>query len=67
MEQRLNDLESTIAFQEQTISELNEVIIEQQKRIEELERFTKLLNTQVERAISMIDSGPPANEKPPHY
>ena len=67
MEQRLTNLESTVAFQEQTISDLNDVVIDQQKRIEVLELFSKHLKSQVDRAISLSDSGPPADEKPPHY
>ena len=60
-EERLVRIETQLAFQEQTIKELNDVLYEQQQ---EIDRLTK-------RVEELSDSIPgmeaPANEKPPHY
>jgi SlyX protein len=60
-EERLVKIETQLAFQEQTIKELNDVLYEQQKEIDRLsKRVEELLKT-----IPGIEA--PANEKPPHY
>ena len=65
---RLIEIETRLAYQEQIIRDLNEVVCEQQQAIETLEkgykRLTKLVNEQA-RMNSGIEG--PANEKPPHY
>ncbi len=60
-EERLVKIETQLAFQEQTIRELNDVLYEQQQEIDRLtKRVEELLKT-----IPAIEA--PANEKPPHY
>ncbi|MDH7944459.1 SlyX family protein [Pseudohongiella sp. SYSU M77423] len=68
---QLVDLQTRIAFQEDSLSTLNDVIARQQQQIDALERelalhrdkITELLEIQAERSIS-----PGAQEeKPPHY
>lgn len=63
--QRLDQLESRIAFQDQTIEELNSVITEQWTAIEQMRRRLDLMEEQVRSGSYIAD---PANEKPPpHY
>ena len=67
-EERLVDIETKIAFQEQTIKDLNDVVYEQQKEIEKLGAIVESLlqqDNEVTKLSRQIDA--PANEKPPHY
>lgn len=62
------EIETKLAFQEQTIEQLNEVIIQQQKLIETLQRQIKTLNHKVEQESHHWGKEySPADEKPPHY
>ena len=60
------DLQSQLAFQEQTLSELNDALTVQQQDLAQLKREWSLVQ---ERYESLQDQLPaePANEKPPHY
>lgn len=60
-EERLVRIETQLAFQEQTIKELNDVLYEQQQ---EIDRLTKRVE---ELSESIPGMEAPANEKPPHY
>ena len=60
-EERLVKIETQLAFQEQTIKDLNDVLYAQQQAIDRLaKRIEELLES-----IPGIDA--PTNEKPPHY
>ena len=67
MEQKLTELETRITFQDQELQTLNEVIISQQKQIDQLVDQIKLLQDK------MQDMNPsllvPVSEEtpPPHY
>ena len=65
MDERVTELEKLYAFHEQTIADLNEVIVDQQKRIETLETVLKNLQAQVtagDLVKKQEDETPP-----PHY
>ena len=63
--ERLDRLESRIAFQDQTIEELNAVITEQWAVIEQLRRRFGAMEEQVRTGSYIAD---PSSEKPPpHY
>ncbi len=68
MEQRLIELESKLAFQEDEIEKLSESIIHQQQQIERLEIISKTL---AERLRGLADTAgaeaSPEDEVPPHY
>jgi SlyX protein len=66
-EQRFIDIETKLAFQEDAVQQLLNVICEQQKRLDRLESACKILSEQI-KAMA-LDSGDvkPAHEKPPHY
>ncbi len=66
MEQRLDELESRIGYQDRLLDELNEVVIKQQEQIDQLQSKVEALS----RVIAGFDTGgiesgeePP----PPHY
>ncbi len=67
METRLVNLETKLSFQEETISQLNEVVITQQRTIDELsykiEKLSKTINTLRDSGVIDISLETP----PPHY
>lgn len=63
---RIDALETHLAFQGDTIRQLNEALVAQQDRIDRLEaEFERVIAT-VQREASGAAS-PPADERPPHY
>ncbi len=62
-EDRLENLEIKIAFQEKAIKDLNDVLYDQQK---EIDRLTAMVNSLMNDSADRDTPGP-ANEKPPHY
>jgi SlyX protein len=66
-EDRLIDIESKLAHQEQLLIELNDVLTEQQGRLMQLEQLSTSL---LERVRAIGDAAPeegPVDERPPHY
>jgi SlyX protein len=67
-EERLIEIETKIAFQEQTIKELNDVIYEQQQEIDRLGSICDALVKRVKEFSEVVPGiDAPADEKPPHY
>jgi SlyX protein len=67
MENRVIELESKLAFQEEMINELNTVITDQQKQLDMLREAQVMLN---QRFQAMTETSVDPNEKeppPPHY
>lgn len=67
MENKIIDLESKLAFQDETINELNEVITDQQQQLDQLREEIRLLSL---RISSVAESSAGSEEKeppPPHY
>lgn len=66
LETRINDLESRLAFQDDTVQTLNDVLVAQQRQIELLEmRLLALAKRQQELGESM--DGAADETPPPHY
>ncbi len=65
-DERFEDLEVRIAYQDQLLHELNEVVTRQQSAIAALERRYELL---VERVRGLGDTAATeaGDERPPHY
>jgi SlyX protein len=65
-EERINELETRLSFQDDTISSLNDALVRQQQRIAQLEKSLELL---IERARDNLDDAPEYGEEPPppHY
>ncbi|MCH8140260.1 MAG: SlyX family protein [Proteobacteria bacterium] len=63
---RLEELESKVAFQEDTIQKLNDVVIEQDARIHDLETSFRLLLENMSARATGIEIEP-EDEPPPHY
>ena len=68
IEQRLENIETKISFQEDQIEELNKTIYLQQQKIERLEAICEALARQIRSMAEAGNDGKaPANERPPHY
>jgi SlyX protein len=62
---RIETLESRLAFQDDTIETLNKTVTEQWTKLEALTRQLVALREQLQEAESQMPR--PANEPPPHY
>lgn len=62
---RVIDLETRVAFQEETIQQLNEALVKQQADVDRLQLALTRLTEQVER-MEPPEIGQ-ENEPPPHY
>lgn len=67
MESRIEELESRIAFQDHTISELNEVIVHQQKQLDQLSREIHGLKDRFQAIASSNIRHESEETPPPHY
>ena len=66
-EERLENIETKISYQEDQIEELNKTVYQQQLKIERLEAICEALARQVRSLADAANDGKSANEKPPHY
>jgi uncharacterized coiled-coil protein SlyX len=62
---RLDRLESQFAHQEEFMYQLNKIVVEQQDRIERLEKELLTLRQSVE--TEGVGTGATGSERPPHY
>ena len=65
-EDRIDELESRLSFQDDTITSLNDALVRQQQRIAQLEKSLELL---IDRSGDNLDDAPTYGEEPPppHY
>lgn len=66
-ENRLIDIESKLAHQEDLLSELNTALANQQKQLTLLEDLCETLVSRVRSLSDDEPAGDPADERPPHY
>ncbi|VAW33009.1 hypothetical protein MNBD_GAMMA01-1254 [hydrothermal vent metagenome] len=65
---KIIELETKLAFLEETVEQLNDVIIDQQKAIDTLQRQFIQLNTKVEQESQHWNQeSSTTDETPPHY
>jgi len=62
---RIDTLESRLAFQDDAIETLNKTVTEQWTKIDALTRQLVALSERLQEAESQVTG--PANEPPPHY
>lgn len=70
MQERLEDLEAKFSFQEDTLQQLNEIIVQQRRVTDELTQKVAWLEGQVAELLAEKDSSRSLStegEKPPHY
>ena len=63
--ERIDVLETRLAYQDETIETLNQTITAQWKQIDALMRQMAALNERLDDAAGQAPG--PANERPPHY
>ena len=66
-EDRLIEIESKLAHQEQLVFELNEVVTEQQSKIMQLEQLCKSLVERIRSIGESTTGDTPRDDRPPHY
>ncbi len=66
-EQRLIEIETRIAYQEDAQRELNDALVRQQQEIERLTRLCLSVQASLAGLAQAGQAPTPADEKPPHY
>ena len=69
IEQQLEHLQTQVAFQDDTIEQLNKVITKQDAIIRKMEQRFILIGEKIQDMESQLPNKPfnPADELPPHY
>jgi SlyX protein len=60
-------MEERITFLQRSLDQLNEVVVEQDQRLESLKRELARLGSSLERLADASSGGDLPHEKPPHY
>jgi SlyX protein len=66
-EERLVDIESRLAHQDQLLNELNDVVTQQQQKIMNLEELCRSLVDRIRSMGNALAADAPQDEQPPHY
>lgn len=66
MDERLENLENQIAFQERTIEKLNQALISQQCQIDDMELQIRILVEKL-RDVRVVEQSTEPEPPPPHY
>ncbi|HEY8101993.1 MAG TPA: SlyX family protein [Burkholderiaceae bacterium] len=66
-EDRLMEIEIKISRQEDLVESLNQIVYQQQKKIDYLEAMLATLANQLKQSQDHERELAPANERPPHY
>ncbi len=64
---RIIELEIKVAYQEDLLQELNQIVAQQQQRIDRLEATCGILNERIISLSSEGSGGESVAEVPPHY
>lgn len=64
---QIEDLQIRIAFLEQSVDEMNDIVTKQQAQINMLERAVKHLSSRLEQAGGSNIRNPEDETPPPHY
>lgn len=67
LEAKVNDLEFQIAFQEQTIEQLNDALTQQQLQLSRIQEQMSFMITKVKSLSSSNMADPSEETPPPHY
>lgn len=66
MESRLSEIEIKLSFNEDLLEELNRTVARQQQQIAELEQQVRDLRLQLQRSLP-AETGGSGDQTPPHY
>ncbi len=67
MNERITELETQLAFQDETINELNTVVTNQQAQIDNLKEQLELLNKKLQSLSESVVHHDGNEPPPPHY
>ena len=67
IEERLENIETKISFQEDQIDELNKTVYQQQQKLDRLQAICESLAIHIQSMAEPGNAGMSANERPPHY
>ena len=67
LEDQIIEIQTKLSFQDDTIDQLNQVIIEQQKSIDSLQLKLKQLHSLIQENQNSQAPNNPESEIPPHY
>ena len=67
MENRIIELESKLIFQDETISELNNIITDQQQQLDRLREEIRLLSLRIASVAEASNTSEEKEPPPPHY
>lgn len=67
MEERLIELETRLAFQDDVVQELNRVVVRQQQEIDALRRELEALRAQIRAMAPALVASRAEETPPPHY
>ena len=66
-EDRLTDIEIKLSHQEDAVEKLDQVVCQQQKKIDHLEAICEALIKHIRELSEAASHGSASNEMPPHY
>lgn len=66
-EDRLVDIETQLAYQEDLIQSLNQVVINMQQQIDQLELKNQRLQDNLKHMEALLPNDQNQSEQPPHY
>ncbi len=66
-QQRIEELEAKLAFQDDALTQLDSALVAQQTRVDQLERRLEALQTKLVALESQPPGAPEGHEPPPHY
>ncbi len=67
LEDKIIEIETKLAFAEESIEQLNDVIVSQQKVLDKLTRQIQLLDKKIDEEAQNWQQTNPTDETPPHY
>lgn len=67
MNERIAELETQLAFQEDTLQSLNEIVARQQSQIDRLNHDVQLLANQLQQLSDSMQRPDSEEAPPPHY
>lgn len=67
LEQRIDEVETRLAFQETTLQELNEVLTSQQQQLSQMRSLVEKLGERVVELAGKMQADAAIEPPPPHY
>ena len=67
LEQRINEVETRLAFQETTLQELNEALTSQQQQLSQMQAVLEKLRERIVELASNMQPDAAIEPPPPHY